>query len=147
MSSLTSRVESTVERTFDLSKSLIMVALVIGAAIAWNVTVGLFVKSVAGPVLKNQGMYHIGFAVLMTLAVVVMAESFDMKAELPISEGYSGFIAIPENDGKSDTSFTLAKNGGSASNYGAISVAELNQIRNQGARVAEMEELRATQFQ
>jgi hypothetical protein len=78
-----SRVETTVERTLDLSKSLIMVALVVTAALAWNESVGLLIKSAVGPMLKHQGMYHLGFAVLMTLAVVVMSE-LGMEAELPI---------------------------------------------------------------
>ena len=78
-----SRVESTVERTVDLSKSLIMVALVVTAALAWNESVGLLIKATVGPMLKNQGMYHLGFAVLVTLAVVVMSE-YGMEADLPI---------------------------------------------------------------
>ena len=78
-----SRVESTVERTADLSKSLIMVALVITAALAWNESIGLIIKATVGPVLKNQGMYHLGFAVLVTLAVVVLSD-FGMDADLPI---------------------------------------------------------------
>ena len=89
MTNLSSRVESTAERTVDLSKSLIMVALVITAALAWNQSLGLILKHYAGSVFKNQGMYHLGFAVLVTVVVVVLSESFDMKARLPIGEGFT----------------------------------------------------------
>ena len=91
MSDLTSRVETDVERTVDLSKSLIMVALVITAALAWNDSIGLIIKATVGPALKNQGMYHLGFAVLVTLVVVILSESFDMEARLPIHEGLTSF--------------------------------------------------------
>ena len=88
MSDLSSRVETDVERTFDLSKSLIMVALVITAALAWNDSIGLIIKATVGPALKSQGMYHLGFAVLLTLVVVILSDSFGMEAELPIKEGF-----------------------------------------------------------
>ena len=87
MTNLSSRVESTAERTVDLSKSLIMVALVITAALAWNQSLGLILKHYAGSVFKNQGMYHLGFAVLVTVVISVLSDSFGMEARLPISEG------------------------------------------------------------
>ena len=87
MSDLTSRIESTLEHSFDLSKSLIMLALVITAALAWNHSIGLIVKHYAGSVVKNQGMYHLGFAVLVTVVITVLSDSFGMEARLPIKEG------------------------------------------------------------
>jgi hypothetical protein len=66
-----------------------MVALVITAALAWNQSVGLIFKHYAGSILKNQGMYHLGFAVLVTVVIVFLSESFGMEADLPIQEGSS----------------------------------------------------------